>query len=472
MKKISNISRRKFLGQASCGAIGCSSLFSSLVSLKAINAATAVNSTAVSDSDDDYKALVCVFLAGGNDSYNMLMPRSGTSHQEYANIRSNLAISQDDMLPIQPLEGDGRDFGIHPAMESVQSLFQDRKLSFISNVGTLVAPTNKQQVLDGTNLPLGLYSHADQIQQWQTGLPHERSGTGWGGKVADLIRDMNTNDKISMNVSLSGTNVFQTGNETVEFTLNPYGGSIGIDGYETENMYDVFNIERTAAINSMIDQEYDDVFKQTYVDVIRRSRDGDLEFKAALESTPELATEFSDNYISESFKMAARTISARKALGMKRQIFYITFGGWDHHDEILENQYGMLSVLSDALGEFQGALDELAVADCVTTFSISEFGRTLTSNGNGTDHAWGGNVMVMGGPVNGGRIYGDYPTLAENTSLDLGYGTLLPTLSTDQYFAELALWFGVSQSELGTIFPNLQNFYEAGNNLPIGFLSA
>lgn len=470
MHQLSNISRRKFLGQASCAAIGSASLFSSLVSLKAMNAASAANSATFS-GDDDYKALVCIFQAGGNDSFNMLMPRSGNPYQEYTNIRSNLALGANEMLPIQPLDGDGRDFGIHPAMESVQRLFEDRKLSFISNVGTMITPTSKQQALEGTNLPLGLYSHADQIQQWQTGLPHERSGKGWGGKVADLIRDMNDNDKISMNVSLSGTNVFQTGDETVEFTINPYGGSIGIDGYQTENMYDVFNIERTAAINNMVDHEYEDVFKQTYVDVIRRSRDGDLEFKAALEGAPELTTEFSDNYISESFKMAARTISARKALGMKRQIFYITFGGWDHHDEILENQFGMLNVLSNALGEFQSALDELTVADCVTTFSISEFGRTLTSNGNGTDHAWGGNVMVMGGPVNGGRIYGDYPTLAENTSLDLGYGTLLPTLSTDQYFAELALWFGVAPSELSTLFPNLTNFYQPGSDLPIGFLN-
>ncbi|MBX2815854.1 MAG: DUF1501 domain-containing protein [Saprospiraceae bacterium] len=463
-----NLSRRHFLGQASCGAIGCSTLLSSLVNLKAINAA----SMDASESDDDYKALVCIFQAGGNDSFNMLMPRSGVPYQEYARTRSNLAIESEAMLSIDPIGGDGRDFGIHPAMGAVQQLFDAQKLSFISNVGTLIRPVNKGEVYDSRNVPLGLYSHSDQIQQWQTGLPHERSAIGWGGKVADLIRDMNSNDKISMNVSLSGTNVFQTGNETVEFTINPYGGSIGIDGYEKENMYDVFNIERTVAIDNMIDREYDDMFKQTYVDVIRKSRDGDLEFKAALEGATAINTEFSDNYISQSFRMIARTISARAALGMKRQIFFVTFGGWDHHDEILENQFGMLSVLSNALGEFQQSLQELRVEDCVTTFSISEFGRTLTSNGNGTDHAWGGNVMVMGGPVNGGRIFGDYPSIALDTSLELGDGTLIPTLSTDQYFAELALWFGISPNELRTLFPNIGNFYQPGDaRLPIGFLN-
>ena len=157
---------------------------------------------------------------------------------------------------------------------------------------------------------------------------------------------------------------------------------------------------------------------------------------------------------------------------MKRQTFYLTFGGWDHHDELLQNQEGMFAVLSNAFAEFNSALEELNVADCVTTFSISDFGRTLTSNGNGTDHAWGGNVMAMGGAVNGGDIYGQYPTLALDSNVELGYGTLMPTTSTDLYFAELAKWFGVPDSELGTLFPNLENFYNIGSsNLPIGFLN-
>jgi uncharacterized protein (DUF1501 family) len=165
-------------------------------------------------------------------------------------------------------------------------------------------------------------------------------------------------------------------------------------------------------------------------------------------------------------------MAAHEELGMKRQIIFIDYGGWDHHDEVLNAQADMLSELDTALGEFQDALQELGLEQQVTTFSLSEFGRTLTSNGNGTDHAWGGNVMVMGGDVIGKRIYGEYPTLALNSNLELGSGVLLPQLSADQYFAELALWFGVNPTDLPLIFPTLTNFYTPGNGMPIGFLNA
>ena len=211
MKKMNEISRRAFLGQASCAALGYSTLLSSLVNLKALNAAALANSTVA--SADDYKALVCLFQSGGNDSFNMLMPRSGSPYDAYTATRSNLAISSGDMLPIEQATPDGREFGIHPSMGAVQQLFNDRKLSFVSNIGTLIDHVSRENYYNYEGLPLGLYSHADQIQQWQTGLPHERSAIGWGGKVADLIRDMNLNQNISMNVSLSGTNVFQTGGE-------------------------------------------------------------------------------------------------------------------------------------------------------------------------------------------------------------------------------------------------------------------
>ncbi len=465
-------SRRKFLGQLSCAAIGSSTLFSSLISLKAFNAAAAANG---SNDGDDYRALVCVFQSGGNDSFNMLVPTSASEYAEYRSTRSNLAIAAGDLLPINVANTPGRTFGVHPALSPVQQLFDAGKLSFISNVGTMVQPTTKQDYFnEASHLPLGLFSHSDQIHQWQTSLPHERSSAaGWGGKVADLIRDMNTSTDISMNVSLSGTNVFQTGAETIEYAIDPNDGSVGIEGYGADNMYDVFNITRGTAIDNLIDHEYQDIFQKTYVDVIRRSRDGHILFNSALESVGALSTAFADNSVSQSFHMVARTIAARSQLGMKRQIFFINFGGWDHHDELLNNQFGMLNVLGNALGEFDAALQELNMSDCVTTFSISEFGRTLTSNGNGTDHAWGGNVMVMGGAqLNGGRIFGDYPTLALDSSLELGDGVLVPTISTDQYFAELAEWFGVSKGELATIFPNLENFYDVqSNDLPIGFLN-
>ena len=466
-----NISRRKFLGQASCTAIGVSTLYNSLLNLKALNAATAANSSILGG---DYKALVCIFLSGGNDSFNMLVPRSNAEYNTYATTRSNLAIPQGDLLPINVNGGDGNQYGLHPSMPEVQSLFNNNKLSFVSNVGTLIESVTKNSIYDQTaKLPLGLFSHSDQIQQWQTAIPHERSAKGWGGKIADLIRDMNTNQRISMNISLSGTNVFQTGNETVEYTIDPYDGSIGIYGYRPDNMYDQFNLMRTQAIDNMLDHEYQDIFRKTYADVIRGSRDAQLEFQAALDEITPFSTTFSDNYISQSFQMIARTIGARDTLGVQRQIFFIDYGGWDHHDEVIQSQADMLRVLSIALGEFNTVLEEMNLTDCVTTFSISEFGRTLTSNGNGTDHGWGGNVMVMGGSqVNGRRMFGQYPDLQLEGELEVGGGVFIPTTAADQYFSELAIWFGVDRGELTTIFPNLENFYDTGSqDLPLGFLN-
>jgi uncharacterized protein (DUF1501 family) len=466
----SPITRRKFFGQASCAAIGATTLWSSLVNLKAFSAAALANSTTL--GDPEYKALVCVFLSGGNDSFNMLMPRSTDEYNDYATTRSNLAISLGDMLPIFPDNAGGRLFGLHPSMPRLQQMFNSGKMSFISNVGTLVQPTTKEQYWQGqVELPLGLYSHSDQGQQWMTGLPNGRSGTGWGGKVADLIGDMNNNSNISMNISLSGTNVFQSGEQTVEFALDPYDGSSGIYGYGDHDEWNVFDRMRTRAINSMVEQEYQNMFQKTYIDVIRKSRDGHLQFQEAIGNVPVLQTTFTDNYLSRSFQMAAYTMAAHEALGMKRQIFFIDYGGWDHHDEVLNAQSGMLSELDTALGEFSDALAELGLGSQVTTFTLSEFGRTLTSNGNGTDHAWGGNVMVMGDKVTGKNIYGEYPSLALNSQQELGYGVLVPQISADQYFAELALWFGVNPTDLPAIFPSLTNFYTPGAGMPIGFIN-
>jgi uncharacterized protein (DUF1501 family) len=465
------ISRRKFFGQASCAAISVSTLYSSLVNLKALSALAMANSATA--ADPEYKALICLYQSGGNDSFNMLMPRGASEYADYAATRSNIAIPLNDMLPVFPNNAGGRLFGIHPSMVRSQQLFNDGKLSFISNIGTLVEPTTKDQYYqEQVALPLGLYSHSDQSQQWMTGLPNARSGTGWGGKVADIINDMNNNPNISMNFSLSGTNVYQTGETTIEFSLDPYNGSSGINGYGDVEDWNVFDRLRTKAINSLVDFEYQDMFSKTYVDVIKRSKDGHVQFQEAIGNVPALQTVFTDNYLSHAFEMVAYSIAAHEALGMKRQIFFIEYGGWDNHDEVLSTQSGLLYELDAAFGEFSDAMTELGMGRQVTTFTLSEFGRTLTSNGNGTDHAWGGNVMVLGEDVIGKNIFGEYPNLALNTSIELGSGVMLPQLSTDQYFAELALWFGISPSELPTIFPTLTNFYQPGSGMPIGFLNS
>lgn len=462
------LNRRKFISRLGCGAMGMTTLYSSLINLKAIGAATSF----FDGPEEDYKALVCVLQSGGNDSYNMLIPMTSDEYQDYTVTRSNLALAREGLLPLSVQNAGGRQFGIHPSMARVQKLFNDKKLAFISNIGTLVRPTTKSDLeRNDFELPLGLYSHSDQMQQWQTAFTHERSAIGWGGRIADMVKSVNADNGVSMNISLAGTNVFQSGKSTIEYAIDPNNGSEGIYGYGVTDQWDVFNRMRTAAIDSMMDYQYQNIFQQTYVDVVRVSRDASILFNEALTHVGEFSTQFSDNYLSNSFKMIARVIAARKELGMKRQIFLVDFGGWDHHDEVLNNQQDMLGVVSNALGEFADVLQEIKMSENVVTFSVSEFARTLTSNGNGTDHAWGGNVLTLGGPVAGGSIYGSYPSLALENPLEIGNGVLIPTTSVDQYFAELAMWFGVSKSSLKDIFPNLSNFYNvSSSSKPIGFL--
>lgn len=460
------ISRRRFIGQASCAGLGYTTLFSTLFNLKAINAGAMFNGPG-----DDYKAMVCLLLNGGADSFNMLMPKGVSEWNQYKITRSNLAIPRAEILPLNPITSIGMELGVHPSMKHMQNMFNNRELSFITNVGTLINGVDKDSIFNGlADLPLGLYSHADQMMHWQTGIPQDRVNQGWGGRIADLLTAANTNanQNISMNVSLAGSNTWQTGNNTVEYSIDPVWGSTMIDGYN-QGDWQMSNM-RTQAIDNMLDQYHQDMFKKAYIDVIKVAKAGSEQFTEAVDKV-NLNTFFSDNRLSQSFQMVAKTISARTELGMKRQIFFIEIGGWDHHDEVLLAQEEMLTYVDNALFEFMNALEEINSKDCVTVFSMSEFGRTLTSNGNGTDHAWGGNVFALGGPVKGGQIIGQYPSLALESELDLGGGVLIPKIASDEYFAELALWFGVAPSDLTTILPNITNFYSPGDvQGPLGFL--
>lgn len=456
--------RRSFLGKT-CAAVGYTTLLSSLINMKTL-AAAAFDNSALSD---DYKALVFILLHGGNDSYNMLIPRSTNDYNEYATTRSNLAIARDQLLPINPLVSDGRDFGLHPAMAGIQNLFENNKLAFISNIGTLVEPTTKQQISDGTvETPLGLFSHSDQQQQWQSGRPNERTNIGWGGRIADLIHSINLNEQISMNISLNGINVFQYGETIIPYVINEEG-SIGLRDY---NSTDPFNMLRNQAVNSILERNYADVFKNTYVQTVKTSNDASLLFQESIDAVSEFTTPFVDNELSRQMRMVAKTIAARNSLGAKRQIFFVQLGDWDHHDELIVRHNERLTFLNDAVTYFQGVMDELGVAENVTSFTISDFARTLTSNGNGTDHAWGGNAFVFGGAVNGKELYGIYPTLALNSDLDLFDGVLVPTTATDLYFAELSKWYGLSNSEINMIFPDLIHFFDLNSGeQPLGFMN-
>ena len=463
------ISRRNFLSQASCAAIGSTTLLSTILNMGTANALAGM-AAPISSANGDYKAMVCILLAGGNDSFNMLVPRNGSHYNEYATTRSNLALPQGDLLPLNYTDANGKQFGLHPSMPEVQTLFNNNKLAFVSNVGTLVEPISKKQYLNGSvPVPVGLLSHADQIQQWQTSIPQTRSSKGWGGRIADILKAGNGNQNISMNISLSGTNIFQVGETTAEYAIRAAaGGSVGINTYTGTSALDQ---ALKQGAESLLAQQYQDIFKSTFTNKINDSQANHIEFSTAINQAPNLTTNFSDNPISANMELIAKTIAVRDILNVKRQTFFITFGGWDHHDEVLNNQVAMLSVVSKALSEFQAAMEELNLSDCVTTFTASDFGRTLTSNGNGSDHAWGGNVMVMGGSVNGGQIYGEYPSLVIGSNDDVGGAILLPTLSTDEYFAELAKWFGVNNGDLSYVLPNIGHFYDVNSErLPIGFM--
>lgn len=472
---LKNISRRKFLGQASCGAISSTTLLSTLLNLKALNAA-AISDSAVIGAGD-YKALVCISLSGGSDSFNMLVPRTNSEYLKYQAIRSNLALDHNSLLSLQASNTGSRSFGLHPSMPGIQQLFNEGKLAMMANMGTLVEPATREEIWDRTKkAPLGLLSHNDQLQQWQTGITHERSSIGWGGRVADMIKDMNSNTEISMNISLDKNNVFQTGSDTIPYTVNPSFGASTIWGYNAEYM---LNEQRTKAIDNLLEQNYTDIYEKTYIKTLKNAHLTSGVFNEGI-SGIELNTDFSSyndsgaDTITPQMNMVAKIIAARETLGFKRQTFFVDFGGWDHHDEALNNQSTMLAMLDNAVTKFQNAMVELGTEGCVVSFVISDFARTLSSNGNGTDHGWGGNVFAVGGPVIGQNIYGTYPESLDpdENPLEMSGGVMLPTTSVDLYLAELAHWFGVSKSNLEGIFPNLRNFYqyESTSANPMGFL--
>ncbi len=459
-----NISRRKFLGEASCAAIGTTTLLNSIMNL---GMASALSRPIVKPSGN-YKGMVCILLSGGNDSFNMLIPK-GAEYSEYATVRSNLAIPQNDIIGLDP-NTPGMSLGIHPAMSDIHTLFDQGNVAFLSNVGTLVQPTTKAEILNNTaNLPLGLLSHADQAMHWQTSIPQERSNIGWGGRMADILQSMNSSQDVSMSISLSGNNIYQTGNSVTPFTINVDTGAVGVLGY---NETDPFHQLMTSGVNSLLNQEYQDVFKQSYANTVKNSIESNENFNESIQNISPFNTSFSDHYFSQSMLMIARSIAAAEALGQERQTFFVQLGGFDTHDGLLEDHDSLLGILNNGLSEFFNALDEINMNDCVTTFTISDFARTLTSNGNGTDHGWGGNALIMGGAVNGKEIYRDYPTLGLDSDLEIGGGgIIIPTTSADEYFAELALWFGVSTFDLPMILPNIGNFYMVGSqDWPIGFM--
>lgn len=403
--------------------------------------------SASSQAAQEYRSIVCVLLAGGADSFNMVVPRSDAAYSQYQQRRSDLALSKGDLLPLMA-EHNGVTFGLHPALAGIQSRFNSGTATFIANIGPLSEPTDRASYDAGTSgLPLGLFSHADQIASWQTARPDSRSGTGFGGRLGDYLLSANPEIDLAANVSLSGNNLFQSGVNVNAYSVNASEGVRTIGGYTD-------NATFSSALDTLINYESNNVLRNTYAAKMRTAIDTGQQLNAVLRDAPTLNTDFGDDYFSRAMARIAQIISVREALGVTRQTFFVTFGGWDHHADLLSEQARMLPALDQGLSQFTTAMEELGVGGQVTSFTISDFGRTLTSNGKGSDHGWGGNNIVIGGAVQGGQIFGEFPELVADNPLDVGRGRLIPTTAVDGLYAQIAQWMGVPERDLPLVLPN------------------
>ena len=407
-------------------------------------------------SFDDYRALVCVFMFGGNDSYNMLVPRSTAEYNAYAASRQNLAIPQQDLLAITPQGLGANDFGVHPSMAGVQGLFESGSAAFVTNAGPLIEPTSRDDFFNGSvMLPPQLFSHNDQQDQWTSLRGTVPSNTGWAGRMADLIRTGVTEQQMATNASLFGANLMQAADDTVAYVMGP-GGPVQFEGFSLDP--DNILYQQRAAFRRIVDAQHDTIYERAFADVQRRAIDAADTVTAAIQAAPPINAVFPQSQLGTQLNTVARLIAVRDQLQMKRQIFFVAAGGFDSHDNQNQDQPGLLGGISDAIAAFFAATVELGVADSVTTFTQSDFARTLTSNGDGTDHAWGGNQLLVGGAVAGRQLFGSYPSLQIGGPEDVGGGRFIPSTSADQYAATLAKWFGIPDVDLDIVAPNLSNF--------------
>ena len=496
------ISRRGFLKQLNCAAVGSSAIQNSLLNLKL------ANTVAAQGGPLDNKALVCIFLSGGIDSFNWLVPWEQSAYNTYAITRG--AFGSDgglalDRNALRQLAAPSANFGLHPACANLQAMANGtntgspagafagkRRLAFVANVGTLVQPITKAQFNaweNGQNaalpVPKALFSHSDQIEQWQTAVPQGMSQlSGWAGRCADILNAYyNNGASTSMSVSLGGNNVFQVGNNTEQFVVTPSGALTfeGNTGGAANNPLQFKN----AALRSTLDQHYTNLLTESFSQLTKQSDQAQQLFQSQFNSSGAQLGASIDalfppgNYLAQTLKAVVKTIKIREQLGLKRQTFFVNYGGWDHHGELLNTQAGMLATLDAALGAYQQALEMLGLQpatpnlqDEVITFTSSDFGRTLRSNGRGTDHAWGGNALVFGGEVDGGKIFGTYPDLTLDGPNDVGRGgRCLPSTAADLYFAELLRWFGVAPGNMAYVLPNIANFWNPNSpSAPLGFV--
>jgi uncharacterized protein (DUF1501 family) len=450
-------SRRAFLQRASALSLAGSA------APWAINLA-AMGEAAAAGAPADYKALVCVFLYGGNDYGNTLVPYDTPSYNLYQGMRPTLAYSQAALaptvlVPSLALAG-ARQYALAPELAPLLPLFAARRMGVMLNVGTLIQPTTKLQYSNGSvPLPPKLFSHNDQQSVWQSQAP-EGAASGWGGRMGDLFVAGNGNATFTC-VNVSGNAVFLSGNTAVQYQVATTG-PVAFSGIAAP----LFGSAAcSSALQSLVTAPRAHLFEAEYTRVAKRSIDAGGVLTAALAAAPTLATPFpAGNALADQLKFVARMISTAATTGTRRQVFFVSIGGFDTHDGLAAIHPGLLTTVSTALAAFYQSTVELGVQNQVTTFTASDFGRTLTAD-DGSDHGWGSMHFMLGGAVAGGRYYGTAPVVANGGPDDVGQGRLLPSTGVDQYASTLGKWFGISDIDLLTVLPNLANYDVDQRNL-------
>jgi uncharacterized protein (DUF1501 family) len=451
-----NASRRAFLQRASALSLAGSA------APWAINLA-AMGEAAAAGAPADYKALVCVFLYGGNDYGNTLAPYDGASYAKYQGMRPTLAYTQAQLAPtllVPSVSLGGRQYALAPELAPLLAHFNAGKLGVMLNVGPLVQPTTKTQYTNASvPLPPKLFSHNDQQSVWQSSAP-EGAAAGWGGRMGDLFVAGNGNATFTC-VNVSGNAVFLSGSSAVQYQVST-AGPVAFSGIAAP----LFGSAAcSTALQSLVTAPRTHLFENEYSRVAKRSIDAGAVLTSALATAPALATPFpAGNALADQLKFVARMISTAAATNTKRQVFFVSIGGFDTHDGLAAIHPGLLTTVAGAMNAFYQATVELGVASQVTAFTASDFGRTLTAD-DGSDHGWGSMHFMLGGAVNGGRFYGTPPVVDNGGPDDVGQGRLLPSTSVDQYAATLGKWFGIGDTDLLTVLPNLANYDVVQRNL-------
>jgi len=435
-----NVRRRSFIRYASLAAAG------NLLGLRPFGALNALAGT-----QPDYKALVCIFLYGGNDANNMVVPFDTKGYANYSSIRADLALAQNTLLPLTPLPN----FALHPSLPDVQSLFNNGNAAIVANVGTLTQPTTRTAYLAGSSVPVNLFSHPDQQEEWQNASQDSSVSTGWAGRMSDVLAgSYNSGASIPMITSVAGDTLFCNGVSTTPVSVSPgnVAGAACSEGAEcAARLSSAQTLISYASGVSLVTQD-NHITSNAYSYAATLT--------AATQSVTPLKTVFPTGGLGAQLQQIAQIIQVRAALGVQRQIFFCGIGNFDTHSDQLPLQAALLSGISPALSAFYNATVEMGVQSNVTSFTMSDFARTFQPNSNtGSDHAWGSHHIVFGGAVKGGQMYGTYPTLALGGPDDSGSnGRWVPSTGSVQYAATLASWFGVPAAALATVFPNIGNF--------------